>query len=153
PRETNGDRADDRAGGRGAGCKHGELDRVDGRHGARGGGSDSDRDADDDHCTGNEKFVAATLHVHGSNRYPTPQTVMRWRGADGSCSIFSRNRRMWTVTVAVSPYVKPQTCSRSSSRRNAWRGDRARNARRSNSRAVNVTGTPSTVTSRAVGST
>jgi len=45
-------------------------------------------------------------------------------GSAGSSSIFSRNRRMWTVTVDWSPKVSPRTCSRSSARRNTrpgWR--------------------------------
>src|SRR6266571_2109428 len=52
--------------------------------------------------------------VHGSNRYPTPHTVTRWRGAEGSSSIFSRRRRTWTVTVEGSP---SNAKSHSSSRR------------------------------------
>ena len=40
---------------------------------------------------------------HGSNRYPMPQTVTRCRGSEGSSSIFSRSRRMCTVTVDESP--------------------------------------------------
>ena len=44
------------------------------------------------------------------------------RGAVGSGSIFSRSRRMCTVTVEVSPKVQPHTCASSCSRLNAWRG-------------------------------
>ena len=39
---------------------------------------------------------------HGTIRYPTPHTVWRCCGSDGSASIFSRSRRTWTVTVPVS---------------------------------------------------
>ena len=39
---------------------------------------------------------------HGSNRYPTPQTVAIHRGVSGSLSIFCLMRRTWTVTVAGS---------------------------------------------------
>ena len=52
---------------------------------------------------------------HGSNRYPTPQTVVSHRGSLGSDSILVRIRRMWTVTVAGSCHSgdESQTCSRS----------------------------------------
>src|SRR5688572_11269370 len=60
---------------------------------------------------------------HDSNRYPTPQTVTRWRGSDGSSSIFSRSRRMCTVTVDESPsQAKSHTLSRRSVLENVWPG-------------------------------
>ena len=39
---------------------------------------------------------------HGSNRYPTPHTVVIQRGLSGLSSSFWRSRPTWTVTVAES---------------------------------------------------
>src|SRR5882724_3053707 len=40
----------------------------------------------------------AVSHFTASNLYPAPRTVLRYRGSSGSCSIFSRSRRMYTST-------------------------------------------------------
>ncbi len=49
----------------------------------------------DDHCHDRQENEPS----HGSNRYPTPRTVIRWRGELGSSSILCRILRTWTVTV------------------------------------------------------
>src|SRR5690606_15678188 len=41
--------------------------------------------------------------AYGSNLYPSPRTVTRYRGAPGSGSIFARNRFTCTSSVLVSP--------------------------------------------------
>src|SRR5579864_546526 len=37
-------------------------------------------------------------HLDASNLYPAPRTVLRYLGSSGSCSIFSRSRRIYTST-------------------------------------------------------
>ena len=69
---------------------------------------------------------------------PTPQTVTRWRGSDGSGSIFSRRRRTWTVTVerVARRRRRPRARREGRPRLNAIRGLLARKWRRSNSLAA-----------------
>src|SRR5579864_8143311 len=40
----------------------------------------------------------AVSHLAASNLYPAPRTVLRYMGSSGSCSIFSRSRRIYTST-------------------------------------------------------
>src|SRR5579864_702135 len=40
----------------------------------------------------------AVSHLDASNLYPAPRTVLRYIGSSGSCSIFSRRRRIYTST-------------------------------------------------------
>ena len=54
-------------------------------------------------CSAKHRDYRQMLRPYASNLYPTPQTVWINCGAEGSVSIFSRRRRMWTVTVDGSP--------------------------------------------------
>ena len=68
--------------------------------------------------------------------------------ADGLRSIFSRRRRMWTVTVPVSPQPRSPRRLHQLSREKTRPGWRARNQSRSNSLAVSRSARPSAATSR-----
>jgi hypothetical protein len=77
---------------------HEEVGSLPGAHAHRGGDDQcaddpGGRDRDDERDGWPEPPRSPAI-AHGSNRYPTPHTVTRREGFDGSSSIFSRRRRM-----------------------------------------------------------